>query len=223
VKKIAIPSMDELCKMLFDRSARTVYILDSKDEFLKYRFNCKRSPKVLDDVFVTFLVALKLFNDHLIPEFEKVVQLIGSSGLLEFYIETLRWNRYTKNLIIEENDPLKVFSLEDLGFGFIPWLCALAVSFLAFLLEIIWFSIMRAISPMVLKLGYKNSTGRFNFWKSFRRIWKYYSDKINAAKRKYKEKRIFKGLTQLPQEKNVNYRSKSFLERFRLMLKPRRK
>jgi hypothetical protein len=77
-------------------------------------------------------------NDQLRSEFEKVVQLISSSGLLEFYVETMQFNQYTKKYTVLSSSPLKVFSLEDLKFGFIPWLCALAVSNVAFLVEIFW-------------------------------------------------------------------------------------
>jgi hypothetical protein len=145
------PDIDELCKMVFNKSARTLFVLDRENEYPKYRLKCKRSPKLLDDVVATKLAPLKLPNSALHSEFEKVIQLIGSSGLLEFYVKTMRWNRYTKELNFEEEDPLHVFSLEDLGFGFVPWLCACALSIIAFLLEIIWSLLKVMCSRILLK------------------------------------------------------------------------
>jgi hypothetical protein len=129
---------EKLCAMIFNKSAKSVFILRNYD-YPMQRFICKQSPKLLNHVYVTFLMPLVLANFGLHSEFEKVIHLISSSGLLEFYVETMRWNRYTKNLILRDESTLKAFSLEDLKFGFIPWLCALLVSVVAFILEVLWF------------------------------------------------------------------------------------
>jgi hypothetical protein len=71
------------------------------------------------------------------------MQLIGSSGLLQYYFAYMQWHRYLKNVTLKENySTAKQFSFNDLSYGFIIWLAACGVSIVAFFLETFWFLIL---------------------------------------------------------------------------------
>jgi hypothetical protein len=123
--------------LLFDSSTRGAFAIRD-DEYGWYRMNCNRDPILLNEGFMSYPLALQIDHAHY-DYIEEVVQLIGSSGLLQYYVKTMQWYRYYRNFIERQDSHLKVFSLEDLSFGFLPWLVAISISLISFLLELIWF------------------------------------------------------------------------------------
>jgi hypothetical protein len=109
---------------------------------------CKRFPKRLNDKFISLPMALVMnYDHHLFPEFEEVVQMMSSSGLLQFYVKEFNWYRYLRTLILVDNSSQpKIFTLADLAFGFVLWLGACGVSMAVFILEKYYFFLAKAIS-----------------------------------------------------------------------------
>jgi hypothetical protein len=77
-------------------------------------------------------------RDHvLFDEFEKVIQLISSSGLMLYYVRYFNWYFFIRWLTYEnELTEPEVFSIDKLSYGFVIWLGACGVSTFTFLLEL---------------------------------------------------------------------------------------
>jgi hypothetical protein len=183
----------KICTTIFDDSKKEAIIVLDDKEYLNYRLKCKRPPKLLDEIYVSFLMVLKIESFRLYSEFEQVIQLIDSSGLLEFYVKTMRWNQFTKKFTVLPDISLKVFSLQDLGFGFVPWLCACAVSVITFSLEIICSIILKLLKrTMKVKLikYFNRIISKFDRRSIFKRIKTFKRDKLNMLRRKINSVRL---------------------------------
>jgi hypothetical protein len=150
IKNLTAVDENVYCKVLFDPSERAVFPF--LRDILKYvSYRCKHQPKKLDGEFISYPVSFAMEANHVLyAEFENVVQLIGSSGLLLHYRKYLNWCRYViHNRIVEVISEPEVFSVNKLSYGFVIWLSACGVSTVAFLMESILY-----LLPFALKRIY---------------------------------------------------------------------
>jgi hypothetical protein len=133
----------EFCKILFDASERAAFISDEND-FLIAILQCKRIPKKLDDQFMSIPITIAMDRNHLLlPDFEKVVQLVSSSGLLLYFEKYLTWFKYIRGLTIKDSSEPEVFDLNRLSFGFVIWLGVCGLAFISFSGEKIYFFVQK--------------------------------------------------------------------------------
>jgi hypothetical protein len=172
---------------------------------------CNQKPNRFSDDYMSTPKTLKMERNHFLnPDFEDVIQLVGSSGLLQYYVKLMQWHELQKNVVIEDDSEPKTFAVEDLIFGFVIWLCSCALSIIAFLIERVYFllafalkqklealrilmkkcydRIIRSLSNFRVNLGKFRNLVRSKFRKSistFKKVRFYFKLKRLTRKRRF--------------------------------------
>lgn len=133
-----------ICSKFFESSSVDALVVDTIYS-LRIQNNCTKLPILMEEIFVTFPVALKLRKNHyLFGIINEVMERIVPSGIPQFLHNFHRWNDFLRIMIDPPQKQTEVLTMNDLGFGFVMWLVACAISTFGFIIEItMWPKIKR--------------------------------------------------------------------------------
>lgn len=112
-------------------------ILTEKDH-QTLRFAYKNVPQLLKQQYRELMIGFGVFKNNFIYNlFEKTMIPLVESGIPQHFLNRIM--KFHLKPPDEEPETPKVFTLNDLQFGFIIWIITCLIAISAFFLEILWF------------------------------------------------------------------------------------
>ncbi|KAG5671218.1 hypothetical protein PVAND_001427 [Polypedilum vanderplanki] len=134
-------------------------------EHASWNLTYKASLPVLENERLKKSIALSVFKNNILQhQMNEVIDRLIPMGILKFLSDYGRWY-VNRPVDAEIEDPRKILSMNDLEFGFVIFLGALAFSIVVFICELLSLSMRRFL---------KNLFGLFEFLRVIREILKVY-------------------------------------------------
>jgi hypothetical protein len=130
-----------LLQQLFDPTSKGAIALQcDQDTVCRYLFrNQKEFPNVMKETFTTDFLGLSLYKNNFISYTTiKTLKRLIEAGIPQRSYKFLLVDLLDPQIPPEDKSP-KVFSLDDLSFGFIIWLYTCAVAGCVFVAELVFY------------------------------------------------------------------------------------
>jgi hypothetical protein len=130
------PLNNTICNIIFDSKQKSSVFVDKK---LHQAINsqCNRTVEILNDIFLSIPMTILVNEDtHFYTLIDDVIKWTIPAGIPQFWAEYHDWYNFYRNhnYFIEDTGP-KIFTFENLSFGFTIWLGACVISTIGFLTE----------------------------------------------------------------------------------------
>jgi hypothetical protein len=220
------------CDLIFGSHEKSVYWTDLPFYWMIFS-KCGRKPITINDELNSFPKTVILQGgEFILSELENVIQLIGSSGLLQYYVKYNHWYTYLRKPIHSTFSKAKVFSLDDLFFGFVPWFSACCFSIVVFWLENVYFLLsvaLKNVSHIIISAAkiffdrLVNSLKIFNLKRFLRRIQIFMTKNVETIRKVFRGKYVNLRIKRRPLNLKSKFRHQSLLQKMALILKRRPK
>ena len=142
--------INSYCSNISDYSKRLAYFVPLEDISV-CEFKCKIYGHKLDQILFSTQIGFAAHRNHFIFHLmQNVTQRLIPAGIPQHLKKMYTWSLFKVHTEKSDKDP-SVLTLEDLEIGFILWMYSCAVTWIAFVLEILASIILNQMKVFILK------------------------------------------------------------------------